>query len=92
MITLENTFEAIRVELKRGIEKHGVFNSTHEAYGVMAEEVDELNDEFKKLLKALRSNDLQKIRDEAIQVASCAVLLAAQCNCDIPFPHKGGTK
>jgi len=49
--------------------KYGEFSSTHEAYGVLAEEVDEL-------LDAIRCNDAQWVIDEAIDVAAVAIRLA----------------
>lgn len=49
--------------------RYGEFSSTHEAYGVLAEEVDEL-------LDAIRCNDAQWVIDEAIDVAAVAIRLA----------------
>lgn len=49
--------------------KYGDYASTHEAYGVLAEEVSEL-------LDAIRLNDGEAIRDEAIDVAAVAYRLA----------------
>ena len=53
--------------------KYGLFASTHEAYGVLAEEVAEL-------LEAIRSNDLDRIKSEAVQVSAVSMRLAVQCN------------
>ena len=50
--------------------RYGDFASTHEAYGVLAEEVAEL-------LDAIRSNDAESIRDEAVDVAAVAYRLAS---------------
>lgn len=50
--------------------KNGPFNSAHEGYGVILEELDELWDEIKKK-HALRSPE--KMREEAIQVAAMAL-------------------
>jgi hypothetical protein len=57
-------------ELFRATDKFGSFNSAHEGYAVLAEEVDELWDEVKKNSKT-RSKDL--MRAEAIQVAAMAM-------------------
>jgi hypothetical protein len=57
-------------ELCRAMEKFPHFNSAHEGYAVLAEEVDELWDEVKKNSKT-RSKDL--MRAEAIQVAAMAM-------------------
>ena len=53
-------------ELIRATEIYGPLNSSHEAYGVLLEEVDELWDEIKK-------NDITKAREEALQVAAIAI-------------------
>lgn len=52
--------------------KYGPFRSTHEAYGVLAEEVDEL-------LCAIRSCNAVPIRNSAIDVAAVALRLAEAC-------------
>lgn len=58
-------------ELTRASEDHGkTFNSNHEGYAVILEELDELWDEIKKK-KAIQDHKL--MRAEAIQVASMAV-------------------
>ena len=59
-------------EANRAFAKYGDFKSTHEAYGVLAEEVAEL-------LDAIRSNSIGSIEKEAIQVAAVASRLAGQC-------------
>ena len=60
--------DAVRRELDTSTQKYGAFRTTHEAYGVLKEEVDELWDACKK-------NDLQGMEDEAIQVAAMAIRL-----------------
>lgn len=58
-------------ELIRAIEKHGDFNSTHEALGVILEEFEELKEE----IKAGREKEACK---EAIQLAAmCFKLILA---------------
>lgn len=61
----------IEDEMIRSENLFGAFNSTHEAYGVIAEE-------FAELLDAIRSNDMKQVAHEAIQIAACAARLAAQ--------------
>lgn len=57
-------------EVQDAIAQHGDFHSFHEAYGVLAEEVDEFWDEVKlKASKRVAAN----IRKELIQVAAVAV-------------------
>ena len=51
---------------------YGAFTSTHEALGVLIEEVDELR-------AAIHANNVVAIRDEAIQVAAVALRLAEAC-------------
>jgi hypothetical protein len=59
-------------ELLTASDNHAPLNSYHEAYGVLAEEVDELWDEIKKKRK---DRDHVKIFCEAIQVAAVAMRL-----------------
>jgi NTP pyrophosphatase (non-canonical NTP hydrolase) len=61
---------AIRAEVDRAQAKYPSFNSTHEGYAVLLEEVDELWDEVKKNSK---NQDMNKMRTEALQVAAMAV-------------------
>lgn len=58
-------WDEIRAEAKSADRKYGPFTSTHEGYGVLAEEVAEL-------LDAIRSNKRYSIEREAIQVAAVA--------------------
>ena len=53
-------------EAMRAAVKFKPFNSSHEGYAVLAEEVDELWD-------AIKSNQLEHARKEAIQVAAVAL-------------------
>lgn len=65
---LDAALAAVRAEVIRAAAKHGSepFNSTHEGYGVLLEEVDELWDEVKV-------NETLKACGEATQVAAMAV-------------------
>lgn len=56
-------------EAKDAEDRFGPFTSTHEGYGVLAEEVAEL-------LDAIRANDGAAIRLEAIQVGAVAFRIA----------------
>lgn len=53
-------------ELDRATQKFGPLRGAHEGYAVILEEVDEMWDEIKK-------NDIEKAREEALQVAAMAV-------------------
>jgi NTP pyrophosphatase (non-canonical NTP hydrolase) len=58
--------ELVLIELQRATSKFGVFASSHEGYAVLLEEVDEL-------WEAVKTNDKDQQREEAIQVAAMAL-------------------
>lgn len=62
--------DEVCAELDKATNKFAPFNSAHEGYAVLLEEVDELWDEVKKNPKE-RSEE--KMRAEAIQVAAMAL-------------------
>lgn len=64
--------EAIQAEAQTAESRYGPFTSTHEALGVLIEEVDELRE-------AVRHNALGSIEMEALQVAAVCLRLARQC-------------
>lgn len=53
-------------ELQESSEKFPPFNSSHEGYAILKEEVDEMWD-------AIKANDIEHSRLEAIQVAAMAI-------------------
>lgn len=57
-------------ELSRALKNFPTFNSEHEGYAVILEEMDELWDEIKVNQK---HRDIFKIRKEAIQVAAMSI-------------------
>lgn len=59
---------AVEEEFYRATSNFGAFNSPHEGYAVIKEELDELWDEIKK-----KDSDLDAMRKEAIQVAAMAM-------------------
>jgi NTP pyrophosphatase (non-canonical NTP hydrolase) len=65
-------WQELGCEIKQAQAKYGHFHSTHEAYGVLAEEVAEL-------LDAIRSNFANDIDEEAMQVAAVAIRLVQAC-------------
>jgi hypothetical protein len=65
-------------EIMSAVGKWPAFNSAHEAYGVLLEEMDELWDEVKINQK---HRTLSAMRKEAIQVAAMALRFAAEV-CD----------
>ncbi len=76
---LENILEEIRKEFKSATENWGGFNSLHEAYAIILEEVDELWEEVK--LSQKKPEHIKIAREEAIQVATMAIRLIYDC-CD----------
>jgi NTP pyrophosphatase (non-canonical NTP hydrolase) len=68
----DTILEEVAAEMRRASDRHGELTSTHEGYGVLAEEVAEL-------LDAIRANALASVEMEAIQVAAVAARLAWQC-------------
>ena len=61
---------AVMTELNRAIRKFKGFNSAHEGYAVILEELDELWDEVKKNQK---TRSVERMRYEATQVAAMAL-------------------
>ena len=59
--------DVVMQELDRATKRFGAFNSYHEGYAVIKEEVDELWDEIKG------TQDNQRMREEAIQIAAMAI-------------------
>lgn len=80
--TITSLMEEIRAEVTRAMALHAPFNSAHEGYAVMDEEVDELWDHV-KVKQGHR--DIEAMRHEAIQVAAMAIRFAI----DICTPEKG---
>ena len=72
----EDAFREVREELQEASLKFGAFNSAHEGYAVMLEEVEELWDEI-KVKQSLRSKE--QIRCEAKQVAAMAIRIMIDC-------------
>ena len=63
---MDKLIQTIIEELDRATKKFGPIASAHEGYAVILEELDEMWDEIKK-------NDVDKARQEAIQVAAMAI-------------------
>ena len=66
IVDVDGTWEEVNDELQRAYSLHGPMRSTHEAYGILAEEMAEFFDE-------VRSNNLERAIAEATQVAASAV-------------------
>lgn len=61
----ELAIELITEEAKKRLQEHGEFNSYHEGYAVILEEIDELWGEVKK-----KSRTVYDIQEEAIHAAA----------------------
>jgi len=61
----DELMNTVLVEVLNADKRYGPFTSTHEGFGVLAEEVAEL-------LEAIRSNERDSIEYEATQVAAVA--------------------
>ena len=68
MIPLTTAAE-IHARIAAADDRYGPFASTHEALGVALEEWDELRD-------AVRANDLQAVRSEALDLAAALIRMA----------------
>lgn len=75
---VELALEQIEREVVAAKHNWPVFNSAHEGFAVLKEEVDELWDHVKTNQK---KRDLEAMRKEAIQVAAMAVRFATEV-CD----------
>ncbi len=75
---ISQTINEVRLEIEKARTAWPPFNSAHEGFGVLSEEVDELWDEVKIKQK---NRDLGKMRKEAIQVAAMAIRFADEV-CD----------
>jgi len=77
-MSLDRILKLVQEEVETATAMWPVFNSAHEGYGVLKEEVDELWDCVK--IKQ-RNRDLVKMQREAIQVAAMAIRFANEL-CD----------
>lgn len=64
--------ECIREEMEKAHRRYGLFTSSHEGFGVLMEEVCELQD-------AIGANDRMAVLSEAMQVAAVAWRIALAC-------------
>ena len=69
-----NFIDAVLDELLSASEKSGAFNSPHEGYAVLLEEMDELWTEIKK-----KSPNVKQMRREAIQIGAMAIRFLYDC-------------
>ena len=70
---MKDWISKIQAELERASKKFGKFNTTHEGYAVILEELDELWDGIKG------NHPMEKLEIEAIQVAAMALRFLVDC-------------
>jgi NTP pyrophosphatase (non-canonical NTP hydrolase) len=70
---LQSSLNLVLSEAVYSENRYGDFKSTHEAYGVLAEEVSEL-------LESIRANKYCEIAEEARQVSAVALRLSEMCD------------
>ena len=75
--TLQEILEDIKEEFEVASKKWKGFNSLHEAYAIVLEEVNELWEEVKASQK--NSSRIKFAREEAIQVATMVIRLIFDC-------------
>jgi hypothetical protein len=71
----QKAFAEVDEELKQAVQKFPVFNSGHEGWAVIKEELDELWEEVRKYPRA----DNRRLRKEAVQVAAMAIRFILNC-------------
>ena len=77
-IEIEKLLNDIYTEVKEAKEKYPTYNSAHEGYGLLLEEVDELKEEV--FLKQ-DQRSIARMKKEAIQIAAVALRIALEvCN------------
>ena len=75
MLSLNQIYQAVCLEVETAQQNWPAMNSAHEAYAVLLEEVDELWDHVKTNQKR---RDIPAMQKEAIQVAAMAIRFALE--------------
>ncbi|MFW6149830.1 MAG: hypothetical protein ACOC6D_08225 [Atribacterota bacterium] len=68
MNSWEELLDRVTKEYQKAISKFSTFNTAHEGYAIIKEELDELWDEIKK-----KNSDSEAMGKEALQVATMAL-------------------
>lgn len=71
----ERAISLVLDEFRRATNKNGPFNSMHEGYAVILEELDEAWD-------AIKMNSRREARDEMVQVCAMALRFLVDCTRD----------
>jgi hypothetical protein len=75
----EKVIDAIIDEYNYACTRYSPFNSAHEGYAIILEEMDELWKEVKRNSKNRTEENLVGMRKEAIQVAAMAMRIVIDC-------------
>lgn len=73
---MDIVLDLARLELETALAAHGQFASAHEAYAVLAEELDEF---WEHVRKKRSERDPHAMQQEAIQIAAMGLKLALWC-------------
>lgn len=65
--------EAVDQELDAALKEHGEFNSCHEGYAVLLEELEEL---WEEVMKKRKKRDAENMYDECVQIAAMSMKFA----------------
>lgn len=82
-MTLVPAATDLLAEADRSRQKYGPYTSSHEAYGVLAEEMAEL-------LEAIHANSWPSIQREALQVAAVALRLSHEIEHEAQTRERSG--
>ena len=72
-LSTDEILQQVKTELVRARSKFANFNSAHEGYAVLLEEVDELWEEIKG------NEEVAHMRNEAVQIAAMAIRFIEDC-------------
>lgn len=81
MTTDEEALFETQQRMQAAAKRYGDFSSSHEALGVLTEEMYELT-------AVIRANAIEGIREEALDVAAVALRLAAICRSSEIFKRR----
>ncbi|NIO19963.1 MAG: hypothetical protein GTN76_04285 [Candidatus Aenigmarchaeota archaeon] len=84
---IEEALDLVKEEIERAVKQHGGFNSPHEGYAVIKEELEEFEDELDAVKKGLEKHldgiwqavklkhpeQSERLLDEAVQLTAMAV-------------------
>jgi hypothetical protein len=69
-MTIDKAFQQVKDELLQAQQNYPTFNTAHEGYAILLEEVEELWEEIKH---RPRTRSISRMRAEAIQIAAMAI-------------------